>query len=84
MDWQALIVAAAVAGCTGYAVWTLLPGAARRALVSALLKFPWPQPLARRLAGAAKPTSHCGGCGGCDSAGTPPGSQRVRWHPPPR
>ena len=52
---QTLIALLIVAGCSAYAVWTLMPQA-------------WRGALQRRLTGrAAAPASGCGSCGGCDS-----------------
>ena len=63
---QAFIVALIVAGCTGYAAWTLMPSAAQKALARALLRIRWPERIARVFRGAARGRS---GCGGCDSCG---------------
>ena len=64
---QTLIVAMLVTACAGYAAWTLMPGAARRALAGAMLKLPVPALLATRLRKAAQASSGCG-CDGCDHA----------------
>jgi len=66
---QIWIVAIAVAWCSLYAVWTLMPGAARRAIALHLLRLPVPKPLRSVLERARQPT---GACGGCDSCGSTP------------
>lgn len=54
---ETVLVMAIVAGCTAYAVWTLMPSSLRRAL-AARFGRPLPQ------------TGGCGGCDGCaDSRG---------------
>ena len=67
---QTVFSALIVAGCTGYAVWTLLPASARRRVQSALGK-----PTAA--------TRGCGGCAGCDHGAGAAGATRqvVRWVP---
>src|SRR6218665_850834 len=42
MALQTLVVALLVAGCTVYAVWTLMPAALRRRAASAMLRWPLP------------------------------------------
>jgi hypothetical protein len=79
---QTLIVALLVTACAGYAAWTLMPGAARRALAVAMLKLPLPTSVATRLREAARASSGCG-CDGCDhapakAAGT---ANTVTFHP---
>jgi len=64
---QALIVALLVAACSMYAAWVLMPGVARRALATTLLKLPLPTTMAGRLRKAATASSGCG-CDGCDAA----------------
>ena len=54
MDWQALIAAALVLACTGYAAWSLMPQALRRTLAG------W--------FGKALPAGS-GGCDSCGSCG---------------
>jgi hypothetical protein len=66
MSMQAFIVALVVVGCTGYAVWTLMPSAVQRALARALLRIRWPEGISRVFRRAARGRS---GCGGCDSCG---------------
>ena len=84
---QALIVALLVLGCSVYAVWTLMPAVARRAIATSLLKLPLPTRFAAKMRKAATVSSGCG-CDSCDhapaqSASKP--SQVVTFHPrPPR
>jgi hypothetical protein len=77
MSMQGFIVALIVIGCTGYAVWTLMPSALRRSLAQALLRLRWPERIAHvfRRATRAKP-----GCGGCDSCAdeAPKGRQTIK------
>ena len=84
---QALVVALLVAACSVYAAWVLMPGVARRALATTLLKLPLPSAAAGRLRKAATASSGCG-CDGCDAATAPPAksaTQVVTFHPrPPR
>ena len=58
---ETLVVMLIVAGCTGYAVWTLMPSS-------------WQRALAARFGRRLKGESGCGGgCYGCgDSGGTKP------------
>ncbi|CAN5724461.1 hypothetical protein BH11PSE8_BH11PSE8_45320 [soil metagenome] len=82
MNAQASIVALLVLGCSVYAVWTLMPSVARRALASSMLKLRLPEVMARRLRKAALPTSGCG-CDGCDRSevkAKPPVEQTVTFH----
>ncbi|WP_280152614.1 DUF6587 family protein [Piscinibacter sp. XHJ-5] len=76
---QAFIVALIVIGCTAYAVWTLMPSAARRALAQLLLRVRWPDRIARVWRREAAST---GGCGGCDSCGdaVPRDSHTIKVH----
>jgi hypothetical protein len=86
---QVLVVALLVAACSIYAAWVLMPGIARRALATTLLKMPMPSALAGRLRKAATASSGCG-CDGCDAAPAPApavksATQVVTFHPrPPR
>ncbi len=64
---QTLVVAAVVASCTTYAVWTLMPASARRVLAVALLKLSLPRPLASVMARYAVASSGCA-CDGCDKS----------------
>ncbi len=84
MHAQALIVALLVLGCSVYAVWTLMPSVARRALAASMLKLPLPERMATRFRKAAREASGCG-CDGCDrselKAKTPaPVEQTVTFH----
>lgn len=88
MHAQTLIVALLVLGCSVYAVWTLMPSVARRALASSMLKLPLPQGLAMRLRQASKASSGCG-CDGCDRSESQvktviKAEQIVTFHPPVR
>ena len=69
---QTLIVAALVLGCTGHALWTLMPAAARRAVAARVLRLRLPEPLARPFARAMQPQSACGACGDCGSTTAKP------------
>ena len=80
---QGLIVALMVIACTVYAVWTLMPGAARRSLAGSMLKVALlnerrsggqnrhqngsESRLIVKLRKAARATSGCA-CDGCDRA----------------
>ena len=80
---QGLIVALVVIACTAYAVWTLMPGAARRSLAGSMLKVALlnerrnkgqnghqngsESRLTLKLRKAAQATSGCA-CDGCDRA----------------
>ncbi len=81
---QTLIVALIVAACSVYAVWTLMPAAARRTLATTLLKLPLPASFAQKMRKAATVASGCG-CDGCDSAPVksagPSAPQVVNFHP---
>lgn len=88
-DLQQAAVAAIVAPSTVYALWALLPAAARRGLAQRLLKAPVPASLVRPLQRAARG----GGCGcdGCDAKpattapAAPPAIAPIRLHRrPPR
>ena len=90
---QSLIVALLVFGCTAFAAWSLLPGAARRGVAAFLLRLPVRRP--SRLDGFlrrhAEPSNACG-CDGCDRSELKPKAQApaqaqaqaqsvVRFHP---
>jgi hypothetical protein len=83
---QSTIVALLVLGCSVYAVWKLMPSAARRALASSMLRLPLPVVLAERLRRHAQAASGCG-CDGCDRAApkAPTAStgavQKITFHP---
>ena len=73
---QTLVAFSLVAGCAGYAAWTLLPAAARRGIAVALLKRPLPPFAARFLQRHTQVASGCG-CDGCDrNVATPPAAER--------
>jgi len=73
MPLQQTMVALIVTWCCGYAVWALLPDAARRALARRLLDLPLPSALQQRLRRAASQPTGCA-CDGCD-AGKPAGAR---------
>ena len=91
MHWQSLIVALIVTACSAYAVWTLMPSAARRLFAGWMLKLSLPAPLAAPFERAARATSGCG-CDGCDRSELKPKAaaaanavQPLTFHPrPPR
>ena len=65
---QTLIVVLLVCGCSAYAVWALMPSAARRSLAAAMLRVPHlPRAVEMRLRRSAKAAPGCG-CDGCDQA----------------
>jgi hypothetical protein len=80
---QTLIVALLVTGCSVFAVWTLMPAAARRTLATALLKLPLPTFAAARMRRAATVSSGCG-CDGSDHAPAKPKPQVVTFHARPK
>ena len=87
---QTAVVALIVGACLAYAVWALMPSAARSALAGALLRLPLPASLAARLAKTANAASGCG-CDGCDRAPVATAAevpkrteQPIRFHPPAR
>jgi hypothetical protein len=73
---QTLIVAMLVIGSAAYAVWTLMPAAARRSLAGALLKLPLPDRWTATLRRASQAASGCG-CDGCDHAPKAPADAAV-------
>ena len=83
---QSLIVAALVGACSAYALWTLMPSGARRALASAMLSIPHlPRSVEAHLQKAVQAASGCG-CDGCDRsekklALAPPALQKITFHP---
>ena len=91
MHWQSLTVALLVTACGTYAVWTLMPAAARRWLAGWALKLPLPALLAAPFERAVRAASGCG-CDGCDRSelkpkptGAPNDGQPLTFHPrPPR
>ena len=83
---QMFIVTLIVGACAAYALWTLMPSAARRACAGAALRLPLPALFMAPLQKAAQPTNACG-CDGCDKSATKPAAasaQTVRFHPRPR
>ena len=88
MGAQTAAVALIVGACLLYAVWTLMPSAARRSLARALVGLPLPAVLARRFTRVARAASGCG-CDGCDHAPATVaaprrGEQTIRFHPSAR
>jgi hypothetical protein len=81
MHAQALIVALLVLLCAGYALWTLMPAAARRAVATRLLRWPLPAGLARVLARALGRSGGCA-CDGCGSNRAAKEPAVVRLHRP--
>ena len=83
---QTLIVAVLVGACSVYALWTLMPSAARRALTAAMLLIPHlPRSVEARLQKTVQAASGCG-CDGCDRsekkpALAPPASHKITFHP---
>ena len=80
---QNLIVAVLVLASALYAVWSLLPGGAKRALALRAQRWPLPAWAVRWLQRATKPVSGCGGCGGCEGASAPrlaSAPQTVHFH----
>jgi hypothetical protein len=78
MALQSCAVALIVGACLVYAVWALLPQAARRPAAAALLALPgWPAALAARLRKAAKAPPSCG-CDGCDKSPLRPAARAVQ------
>jgi hypothetical protein len=81
---QTLLTALIVASSAAYVLWALLlPASARRRIASALLRWPWPQRVARHLQAMARPASGCD-CEGCDARPAPSASgaaQKVHWAP---
>ena len=84
MALQTAAVALIVGACLAYAVWALMPGAARCSVAGALLRLPLPAALARRFSRAARAASGCG-CDGCDRHLSPPRSvEPLTFHPRPK
>jgi hypothetical protein len=83
---QTLIVAVVVVACSFYALWTLMPSSARRALALVLLRTPGlPRRIKTHLQKSAQAASGCG-CDGCDRsdkkpAAKTPASQTITFHP---
>jgi len=64
---QTVVVALIVLACSVYAVWSLLPAAARRGIARNALKLPLPARAASFMQRHASAASGCG-CDGCDHA----------------
>lgn len=77
---QNLIVALIVVACTGYAVWTLMPAALRRAAAQRLQRWPWPERIASGLRRAALAPTGCGCDAGCDIKKKPAASASQPIH----
>ena len=82
---QTAAVVLIVGACVAYAVWALMPSAARRSLARVLAGLPLPAVLARRFTQMARAASGCG-CDGCDgvpatAAAPRRGEQTIRFHP---
>ena len=82
---QELIVAIIVTACTGYAAWSLMPSALRRAIAQRLQHGPWPEPIARSLRRAALAPTGCGCDAGCETkAAKPTAAQPIHVHRRPK
>lgn len=81
---QNLLVFLIVGACSGYAAWTLMPHAARRAIASRLLRLALPPWLAKPLRRTTQSTSACGGCNSCGDGDSPasstPQAHKVTLH----
>ncbi|MEO8058549.1 MAG: DUF6587 family protein [Burkholderiales bacterium] len=78
---QSLIVILLVLACSTYALWTLMPSAARRSLALTLLRLPkLPHRVEARLQKAAQAASGCG-CDGCDRSEKKPAAKAPAQHP---
>ena len=80
---QNLIVALIVGGCAVYALWMLMPSAARRRLATTALRLPLPALLTAPLLRATQAATGCA-CDGCDRAlpkRAPDSAQPVVFHP---
>ena len=76
---QTLLTGLLVLGSAVYVLWALLlPAVARRRFASALLRWHWPDFMARRLQAQAKASAgcHCDGCGDRPAQAAP---QPVHW-----
>jgi len=81
---QNLIVAVLVLASALYAVWSLLPAGAKRALALRAQSWPLPAWALRRLQGVAGATEGCGGCGGCAGNLQSKAQPKPRQRPPPK
>lgn len=82
MTAQHLLVFAVVLACSGYALWTLMPAAARRFVARLLLRLPLGSSLKTVLQRAASARSGCD-CSGCDKVvdlQRKPAPQVIRFH----
>ena len=80
---QNLIAALIVGACAVYALWKLMPSAARRGLATAALRLPVPAWLAAPLHRATQASAGCA-CDGCDRAlpkRAPDSAHPVVFHP---
>ncbi len=82
---QILVVALLVTWCAFYALWTLMPSAAKKRIAVTLLRYRLPAALADPLRRHASATSGCG-CDGCDRAPKPAhpassGDKPITFHP---
>jgi hypothetical protein len=81
---QMLVVAGLVTWCAFYALWTLMPSAAKKKIALSLLRRRLPAALADALQRHASAGSGCG-CDGCDRAQKPAksasGDTPITFHP---
>jgi hypothetical protein len=78
---QTLIVALLVSASSCYALWTLMPSGARRALALTLLRVPHlPRRIEARLQKSVQAASGCG-CDGCDRSDKKPAAKAPASHP---
>jgi hypothetical protein len=81
---QIVVVALLVTWCAFYALWTLMPSAAKKKIALSLLPCRLPAALADALRRHASATSGCG-CDGCDHAPKPAkpasGDTPITFHP---
>ena len=86
MTTQHLIVFALVAGCSIYALWTLMPVSARRFVAKQLVKWPLGSAWKARFQHAASASAGCD-CSGCDKVvdlQRKPAPQIIRFHTKPK
>jgi hypothetical protein len=86
MTTQHLVVFALVAGCSVYALWALMPAAARRFIAKQLVKWPLGSAWKARFQQAASASSGCD-CSGCDKVvdlQRKPAPQVIRFHTKPK
>jgi hypothetical protein len=85
MTMQHLIVFVLVTGCSAYALWALLPVAARRFIAKQMVRLPLGSAWKTRFQKAASTASDCE-CSGCDKVVDQTQKakpQVIRFHPPP-